>query len=962
MFYRRAFFLFFVSLIIGGSFVQLMHHPYIQSVLWNYGAGILKKKGIDVKADFYQVNLWKPTVIENLTVYYGGQKWEVGQVTGSLSLKSLAFGILQVEEIEIKNVNYGLSELVFWKGEFWLQKDSWSLSGKGTMLVMPDLPVINVYTKATQKKTILQLSLEDLYWREFFAEDVEFSLKGGSLEELLVKESVSFQGNLSAESMDLPFASSFKGVFAWNTKELLLERIWGVFGTIPFELALETSFLEKQGSLWGNVKCPLKGDLTSILPFSFGEVEGQCGFSFLEKVSLESSLSFNLKNKEEKAFMEGSILASLEDFSPTQIYVEAALKEGILKNFSLDMDSLGKFYLQGWGREENQYISSKGEIDWKETFQILIEDLEFVSMGAPLKNKDKLFLEFMGEGAVFHPCTFCFGEVPLVVKGSFSFEGGVLDVSSPFFSLDKYPLSFKTFSLKGDSAFKANISWNQQKSFSGDIEWIFRDIAPLVPHPVFPVSGSIHGNFDFKQAFFAFSSMFSSKETIQGSFVLASPLNQNFFNTSLEDILLEGSLKGRMEISPLVKNFLSDRSFFSGLADFKGSLAGSFKDPEFTYNLALRDGNFEMLNLNILIQNIDLLIEGDLNSCQIAKGVGYDVQGKPLYVTGACRLDEDKLPFYLSLDAKEFRFTQLEYLKTDISGLVAIEGNVEGMGISGELQVNRLQAHLPQEAPPLFKSLEIRYRQGEKKPRLPFEIETDPWPVSFDINLVTEKEASLRGEGFSSTWAGGLYIGGTTLKPFLSTKLKLKGGSLLFNGETWPFTEGLISFETGALSRKNQVYLVATHSTDEGKFDLVVSGPLHDPELSFRSTPPHSTEEILSYLLFHKSFENNGLAHQSYFPQKFKLSDPRLKGSFLDQMRKTTGLDKLEIVNKKDNEFSFRIGKYLSKKLLLSVGKNLATNVNEASIEAELPHHFKASGEISENAEGHIRLRWERDY
>ena len=129
-------------------------------------------------------------------------------------------------------------------------------------------------------------------------------------------------------------------------------------------------------------------------------------------------------------------------------------------------------------------------------------------------------------------------------------------------------------------------------------------------------------------------------------------------------------------------------------------------------------------------------------------------------------------------------------------------------------------------------------------------------PATWSLDMtVSAERAAVEGLGLQSDWRGTLQIGGSTLAPALTGRVRLIRGDYDFAGKRFQLSRGDLRF-TGGYPPDPIVDVVAQN--DQGGFSatLTISGTGLKPQIEFGSVPSLPQDEVLSRVLFGTSIAN----------------------------------------------------------------------------------------------------------
>ncbi len=420
------------------------------------------------------------------------------------------------------------------------------------------------------------------------------------------------------------------------------------------------------------------------------------------------------------------------------------------------------------------------------------------------------------------------------------------------------------------------------------------------------------------------------------------------------------------EVSPFLKLFVTDTTNVEGQIDVGIEIGGTLNRPIVEGTAKLTKGVFESLNTGVVVKDIECFWVGNDKKWILESFTGNDGEDGSLSGQGFFTLDEEgNTPFSFSVDLTSAVMVRLDSADMATTGTVSVTGDRNGCGISGQLTVDRVNIQIPEQIPVQMKTVQVTYindpeETEESGPRR----SKDPWPVALDLDFTVPNGFYVTSRGLESEWRGDFSFTGTTLAPKVHGTLQLMTGEYSFNGKSFTSTQGSVHF-AGDPGTKTTLYVVGEQQIDTMKVQAILKGDLSDPSLAFRSNPPMSEKEILSWILF-----GHGIDEITPF-QKAQLSESVFTLSsgenedIISQLRRDMGIDRLDISRcetEERNELSLRIGKYISRGIYVSLSKSINAEANQVAIEANVTRHLKVQAEVGDNAEGKMSLKWARDY
>jgi len=239
------------------------------------------------------------------------------------------------------------------------------------------------------------------------------------------------------------------------------------------------------------------------------------------------------------------------------------------------------------------------------------------------------------------------------------------------------------------------------------------------------------------------------------------------------------------------------------------------------------------------------------------------------------------------------------------------------------------------------------------------------WPLVLNLQIEAPNKIFIKGSGFASEWKGSVLLSGDSKAFLVNGDLSIINGTYLFQGKEFQIKEGKISF-AGDPEKKTTLYLIASKQIDDINAEIILRGPLKDPAIAFRSNPPLSQSEILSWILFNRGLSDISSFQGRQLNQSIKnLKNDNEEPDVLTKIRNQIGIDRIDISRDEygeENEVSVQVGKYIYQGVYVSVNKSITAETNRLAIEANLINHFKLQAEVGDDSAGQLLLKWKKDY
>lgn len=417
------------------------------------------------------------------------------------------------------------------------------------------------------------------------------------------------------------------------------------------------------------------------------------------------------------------------------------------------------------------------------------------------------------------------------------------------------------------------------------------------------------------------------------------------------------------EIAPLVESLFPDTTSVLGYAKGSFQVKGSLFSPTLLGKGELLDASFESLKAGLVFHHIKAVFSTDGKSILLNSLTGNEGTSGQIFGKGEVLVDFDKFPYHFDLGLKSASLLRLDLAQCSSSGSIQIKGNLDEGLVEGKLQLEECRVKIPEKLPSHLKTVDVTFiddskivERSQKEPKRR--------PLNLNISFDAPKGIKIDGKDLSSKWKGNFTIEGNLDAPQVYGSLNLLQGSYQLNGKNLESRKGVITFHGDP--GKTTLYVVGEEEIEQIKVQIIAKGQLMDPQIVFRSQPPMSQKEILSWILF-----NRGLSEITPFQGEelsqtvFTLSGGSNRPDILSKLRKNFGIDRIDFSSsEKDQlqEMSIRVGKYLSKKLFVSLNKGIGGAKNQIAVEANITKHIKVQAEIGDDSEGKMSLKWENIY
>ncbi len=404
-----------------------------------------------------------------------------------------------------------------------------------------------------------------------------------------------------------------------------------------------------------------------------------------------------------------------------------------------------------------------------------------------------------------------------------------------------------------------------------------------------------------------------------------------------------------------------------GKAELDLSASGRLSAPELRGRLGLVDAGYENLRYGIKLRRIEADVRADGPLIRIASLSATTPGGGQISGTGEVDLARG-VETSLRIQARNATLVDTELATASIDSDLAVTGNLASrLKLGGSITIVRADIRVPDHLPPSVQEIEVV--EVNAPPRVAARIAArEPSPqqtaiIDLDLTVDAPQQVWVRGRGLDVELGGKLGIGGTTDTPAIDGGLALRRGSLDIVGRRLDFTEGQLTFDSGA-QIDPLLDLTAVTRAQNLEVTAKVEGPARAPRITLSSVPTMPEDEILARLLFNKSagalsaFELLQLAQATA-----NLAGISSGPGVLENIRRNTGLDRLSLEQDEGAAGpSLSAGRYVADGVYVGVKQGSTSGSSTATVEIEVTPNIKVESEIGANAASKAGVNLEWDY
>jgi translocation and assembly module TamB len=326
------------------------------------------------------------------------------------------------------------------------------------------------------------------------------------------------------------------------------------------------------------------------------------------------------------------------------------------------------------------------------------------------------------------------------------------------------------------------------------------------------------------------------------------------------------------------------------------------------------------------------------------------------------------LPADLTIRLARAHVTNGDLLTAEASGTVTVRGRLtESPTIGGTVTVDRAEIAIPERFPGRTTVFDTEHRGASKavartiaKARLADGRRSSKSAAGFVLALAIEAPARIfvRGRGIDAELGGRLRLDGPVDRLAPVGAFEMIRGRLDVVGQRVDFTRGRVQL-VGSLDPE----IDFTAETTRGSITVTVRvhGAASDPRIALSASEDLPQDEILARFLFGRSITQLSPVQVVRLTMAVaQLAGGGQAADLLGSIRKSTGLDDLDIVTDAKGNAAVKAGRYVSENVYLGV-KTGAKGDASGTINLDITKNLKVRGEAG-TEDSRLGVFYEREY
>lgn len=406
-----------------------------------------------------------------------------------------------------------------------------------------------------------------------------------------------------------------------------------------------------------------------------------------------------------------------------------------------------------------------------------------------------------------------------------------------------------------------------------------------------------------------------------------------------------------------------------GALAVSGRIGGTFAAPDYALTARPQGVSFTELSSGFTLRDVTGSIDVTRDRIVVNGITAAIAAGGTVKANGSIGLSQG-MPADLAITVDNGRYSDGRIVTADIGAALKVSGPLAGGGLlSGTVNVKDANIAIPQSLPGSLSPLAVRHVNAPKPVREQVaELKQDMGEtgggsgsggLSLDVTVNAPARIFVRGRGLDAELGGSLRIVGTTAQPQAIGGIALRRGQLDVLTRRLAFSQGSVTF-TGSLTPT--LNFVATTTASSTTINVTISGSAADPVIALSSSPSLPQDEILAQLLFDKSMTSLSPTQIAQLAAAVATLTGGSDQGPLAQLRKSLGLDAVDLNVAGPGGPSLSVGKYINDNIYLGVEQGTGRDSSKVKVDIDLSRNLKARGEVGATGSSKAGIYFEKEY
>lgn len=410
----------------------------------------------------------------------------------------------------------------------------------------------------------------------------------------------------------------------------------------------------------------------------------------------------------------------------------------------------------------------------------------------------------------------------------------------------------------------------------------------------------------------------------------------------------------------------------SGNIALGGTVTGSVGAPQYALEATPRNISLTELSTGLTLKEVGGRIDVSPESVSINALKGTFASGGSMSVGGTIGLGSG-LPSDLRASVVDARYIDPGLVTATVGADLTVQGALASTSssalVAGTIKIQKADITIPESLPGSVSPLLVQHINASKAVKQQVaELGGDAsqnqqsggaTPLRLDVTISAPGRIFVRGRGLDAELFGDLKLAGTTNNPVAVGAFTLKRGQLDILTRRLSFSRGSATFYG---SFTPTVDFLATTTVDSTQINVSVEGSADDPKIAFSSVPELPQDETLALLLFGKSVGTLSPTQIARLAAAVATLTGGNDTGPLSQLRKSLGLDAIDINTDGDDGPSVAVGKYINDNIYLGVEQGTGDGSSRVKVDIDLDKGLKVRGEVGADGSSKAGIFFEREY
>lgn len=419
----------------------------------------------------------------------------------------------------------------------------------------------------------------------------------------------------------------------------------------------------------------------------------------------------------------------------------------------------------------------------------------------------------------------------------------------------------------------------------------------------------------------------------------------------------------------LANLFISPRSA-SGRVGFDLRLNGPFRLASLAGQVTLAGGRLADPGTGLSVQGIEATGQLQGGTMRLSANGGLS-SGGSLRVDGPIALTSPQTAD-LAIQLQGVRLYDPELYDTRVTGTLTLRGPLTGGALlSGALALAETEVRVPASG---FSSaaalLDLRHLQEPgpvRETRSRAGLLGGPAggagsaaarPFALDVTISAPSRVFIRGRGIDAELGGDIRLLGTTADVRPSGAFRLIRGRMDILGRRLVLSQADLVLEGSLVP---QITVAASTENDGITSTVTVEGPADNPEVRFSSSPELPQEEVLAQLLFGRGLDKISALQAAQLANAVAVLAGRGGVGIVGNLRRSFGLDDLDVTTAEDGSTALKAGKYISENVYTEIEVD-QDGKSQINLNLDLREGLTVKGRVGADGETGIGVFLEKDY